>query len=62
MPIRLVFHIIQLILKKLDNLEKQNKDLADQNKKMQAQINELKDVQNITELHKIKEWFEKKKG
>lgn len=53
---------IQLILKKLDNLEKQNKDLADQNKKMQAQINELKDVQNTTELHKIKEWFEKKKG
>lgn len=53
---------IQLILKKLDNLEKQNKDLADQNKKMQAQINKLKDVQNTTELHKIKEWFEKKKG
>ena len=42
------------LLKKLDNLEKQNKDLADQNKKMQAQINELKDVQNTTELHNIK--------
>lgn len=53
---------IQLILKKLDNLEKQNKDLADQNKQMQAQINELKNAQNTTELHKIKEWLEKKKG
>lgn len=53
---------IQLILRKLDDLEKQNQELAEQNKQMQAQINELKNAKNTTELHKIKEWLEKKKG
>ena len=33
---------IELVLKKLDDLEKQNKDLADQNKQMQAEIQSLK--------------------
>lgn len=53
---------IQLILKKLDDLEKQNQDLAEQNKQMQAQINELKNAKSTTELHKIREWLDKKKG
>lgn len=53
---------IELILKKLDNIEKQNKDLTDQNKKMQAEIEALKAEQNSTELQRIKDWFEKKKG
>lgn len=45
-----------------DNIEKQNKDLTDQNKKMQAEIETLKAEQNSTELQRIKDWFEKKKG
>lgn len=53
---------IELILKKLDNIEKQNKDLTDQNKKLQAEIETLKAEQNSSELQKIKDWLEKKKG
>jgi voltage-gated potassium channel len=53
---------IQLILRKLDDLEKQNQELAEQNTQMQAQINELKNAKNTTELHKKKQWLEKKKG
>lgn len=52
---------IELILKKLDNIEKQNEALADQNKKMQAEIEKLKAEQNSSELSKIKDWFGKRK-
>lgn len=52
---------IELILKKLDNIEKQNEALTDQNKKMQAEIEKLKAEQNSNELSKIKDWFEKRK-
>lgn len=52
---------IELILKKLDNIEKQNKALTDQNQKMQAEIEKLKAQQNFSELSKIKDWFEKRK-
>ncbi|GAA3634031.1 ion channel [Lactobacillus hamsteri] len=53
---------MQLILKKLDNLEKQNQDLADANKKMQAQIEELRKEQNSTEWRRLKGWISKKKS
>lgn len=53
---------IQLILKKLESIEKQNKYLTDQNKKMQEELEALKAEQNSSELQKIKDWFEKKKG
>ena len=53
---------MQLILKKLDNLEKQNQDLADANKKMQAQIEELRKEQNSTEWRRLKGWILKKKS
>lgn len=53
---------MQLILKKLDNLEKQNQDLADANKKMQAQIEELRKEQNSTEWRRLKGWLSKKKS
>ena len=52
---------IELILQKLDNIEKQNEALTDQNKKMQAEIEKLKAEQNSSELSKIKDWFEKRK-
>lgn len=52
---------IELILKKLDNIEKQNKALTDQNKKMQAEIEHLKAKQDSSELDKIKNWFEERK-
>lgn len=52
---------LQLILKKLDKLEKQNQTLAEQNKQMQAQIQELKNKQNNGELHKVKQWLEQRK-
>ena len=52
---------IALILQKLDNIEKQNEALTDQNKKMQAEIEKLKAEQNSSELSKIKDWFEKRK-
>lgn len=51
---------IELILKKLDNIEQQNKELTEENKKMQMEIQELKDKKTTSELHKIKDWFEKK--
>lgn len=53
---------MQLILKKLDNLEKQNNDLAEANKKMQAQIEELRKEQNSTEWKRLKGWLSKKKS
>lgn len=53
---------MQLILKKLDNLEKQNNDLAEANKKMQAQIEELREEQNSTEWKRLKGWLSKKKS
>lgn len=52
---------IELILKKLDDIEKQNQTLTDQNKKLQAEIENLKTEQNSSELSKIKDWFEKRK-
>lgn len=52
---------IELILKKLDDIEKQNQALTDQNKKLQAEIENLKTEQNSSELSKIKDWFEKRK-
>lgn len=52
---------IELILKKLDNLEQQNKDLAEQNKQMQSEIQELKNKHEESEAQRLKEWFEKRK-
>lgn len=52
---------IELILKKLDDIEKQNQTLTDQNKKLQAEIENLKTEQNSSKLSKIKDWFEKRK-
>ena len=52
---------IELVLKKLDDLEKQNKDLADQNKQMQAEIQSLKKRRDENEVEKFKDWLEKRK-
>lgn len=52
---------IELILKKLDDLEKQNQVLAKQNQQMQAQIQDLKDKGNSNELQKIKNWIVERK-
>lgn len=51
---------IELILKKLDNLEKQNKDLAQQNEKMQTQMEELKAAQNSSEWQRLKNLLERR--
>ncbi|MDN5955270.1 MAG: DUF3450 domain-containing protein [Lactobacillus sp.] len=52
---------IELVLRKLDDLEKQNKDLADQNKQMQAEIQSLKKGRDENEVQKFKDWLEKRK-
>ena len=39
--------------------EKQNKDLADQNKQMQAEIQSLKKGRDENEVQKFKDWLEK---
>lgn len=52
---------IELILKKLDELEEQNKNLAEQNKQMHNEIQELKNKREESETQKLKEWFEKRK-
>ena len=53
---------IELILKKLDDIEQQNKELTYQNKKLQAEIQTLKGEKNPpNELHKIKNWLANKK-
>ncbi|NHL92251.1 two pore domain potassium channel family protein, partial [Lactobacillus helveticus] len=51
---------IELVLRKLDDLEK-NKDLADQNKQMQAKIQSLKKGRDEKEVQKFKDWLEKRK-
>ncbi|CDI57879.1 K+ channel protein [Lactobacillus helveticus CIRM-BIA 951] len=51
---------IELVLRKLDDLEK-NKDLADQNKQMQAEIQSLKKGRDEKEVQKFKDWLEKRK-
>lgn len=53
---------IRLILKKLDNLEEQNKNLAQQNKKMEEQIQNLQQKHDATKWTEFKNWLEKKKG
>ena len=53
---------IRLILKKLDNLEEQNKNLAQQNKKMEEQIRNLQQKHDATKWTEFKNWLEKKKS
>lgn len=55
---------LQLILKKLDDLEKQNKDLAQQNQLIQKEINDIKGVQNKNPdgIEKLENWFKHKKN
>lgn len=50
---------LQLILKKLDNLEKQNNDLAKQNKDLQTKIQKIEAERNSTEWKKFKTWIAK---
>lgn len=50
---------MQLILQKLENLEKQNDELAKQNKDLQAEIQEIKKERNSTEWKKFKSWIAK---
>ena len=50
---------LQLILKKLEKLEKQNDELAKQNKEMQVQINNLKTKSDLNEWQKFKSWINK---
>lgn len=50
---------LQLILKKLEDLEKQNSELAKQNKELQSEIQEIKDTHNSTEWKKFKTWITK---
>lgn len=50
---------MQLILKKLDDLEKQNSELAKQNRELQMQVQEIKDAHSSTEWKKIKAWIAK---
>lgn len=52
----------KLILEKLENLEKQNQNLVDENKKMQEQIEELRMSQNSTEWKKFRTWLSRKKN
>lgn len=40
---------------------KKNKDLADQNKQMQAKIQSLKKGRDEKEVQKFKDWLEKRK-
>ncbi len=54
--------MIYLILKKLDNLEEQNKNLAQQNKKMEEQIRNLQQKHDATKWTEFKNWLEKKKS
>lgn len=50
---------LNLILKKLDQLEKQNEGLVQQNKDMHEQIEKLKKEQNSSEWRRFKEWISK---
>ncbi|RVU71405.1 MULTISPECIES: ion transporter [Lactobacillus] len=52
---------IELILKKLDKLEQQNQTLAEQNKQLAAEIQEIKDKSNEHEFSKLKDWLEQRK-
>lgn len=53
---------IRLILKKLDNLEEQNKNLAQQNKELEEQIQNLQQKHDATKWTEFKKWLEKKKS
>ena len=53
---------IRLILKKLDNLEEQNKNLEKKKKKMEEQIRNLQQKHDATKWTEFKNWLEKKKS
>lgn len=51
---------VNLILSKLDELTKQNQQLLEENKRLEAKIEELQAKRNRTEWQKIKEWLDKR--
>ena len=52
---------LNLILDKLDKLEKQNQDLMKANQKMQVQIDALQDQPHHSDWKKFKAWLKERK-